>query len=738
MKKLCTTLSILIVLVCYGQRSLAQSVTFQFYHDLNNNCNYDGGEPLLYNLPGYVTLKYVNLSSSTITASSFSLNCSTPPISVSSPSLPATNTFSYIPYSSNPTFSINMGCTSYTNLAYSGTNYLPVKNISSMSPLTYYTNTTGVYTSTVTSVFPICNNLPNDSVNVYFSLDNIYSCGGVGDMTASRTYSLYLDNILVDQAVLTGTMGFSSAMGVFSKMTVSESYYMLSTSLSFQTKLTGGPLSSGNHLFEIKSTPIYTTIASAINYNATLNAVPCNVITGSIYEDCDNNCNKTSGDGTMYYGAMVKIFNATNTYNVFADAMGNFTGIIPASASQYSITSLPTSPIFTPCPAATATVPVVSSTGYDFGYDAGLYVDPAIYGPSVPGTTNPGSIKNVALYFSNYPSASSCTPSLPVNPGKIKALLDKNFIYLNAVGTTPVPNAIVPGPNGDTLIWNITNFNGSAGFSYIVSAQMATTVTIGTGYTNYSWIYPTTDVLLSNNFAVCTWTVGLPYDPNNKISWASGILPNGDIPLATTDLFYTINFQNIGTAPAINVKLADTLDVNLNWNTLQVISSSFPVQVQTNNVNGETFFNFNNINLPDSTTNEPGSHGYVHYRIKLKSGLPVNTVIKNRSHNYFDFMPAVATNQTKNKLVSLTSVNEIEKLSSVFVAPNPVTDKVTVSSIEIIQSVSVFNNLGQLVLKQDVNALQSQMDLGQLTDGIYFIQIQFKDGVKTIRKVVKN
>lgn len=737
MKKLYTFLSILIVLVCFSQRSLAQSVTYQFYHDINNNCNMDAGEPLLYNLPGYLTLQYVNLSSNTVAAYGFSLMCN-PPISVSNPSVPAANTLSYTPTGLN-SISVNTTCSSFTNLSYTGTNNIPIKSISQMSDPVFYSNTAGVYTINATnSVVPFCNNIADDSLTMNFSVNNIYGCPTASLVTASRTYSLYVDNILIDQAVTTGTMGSQNVVGPMGKLDVSEYYYLSGVSYSIRTKLSG--LTVGNHLFELKSTPLYTSTLSAINFSMTLNVLPCNVISGSMYEDCDLNCIKTASDGSLYWGAAAILFNSTNTYSLYPDVTGNFSFIVPTSMSQYSITSLPVSPLFTACPAATATTAVVSTSGYNFGYKAGNYVDPFVYGPRVPGTTNPGSIRNVYITCYNYVTtySVSCATSFAANSGKIKALLDKNFTYLNPVGTTPAPNSIVPGPNGDTLIWNVANLNLVSSIVYTISAQMASTVTIGTGYTNYSWVYPTTDINFANNLSVFTWSVGLPCDPNDKRSWATGIQPNGDIPLATTDLFYTINFQNVGTAPAINVKCADTLDANLDWNTLQVISSSFPVQVQTDNVTGATFFNFNGINLPDSTSNEPGSHGYVHYRIKLKPSVPVNTVIKNRAHNYFDFQPAVPTNQTKNKLVSITGVNEIERSASVFVAPNPVTDKVNVSSKEMIQAISVFNNLGQIVLKQDVNNLHSQMDLSPMTDGVYFISIQFKDGSKTIRKVVKN
>jgi len=168
------------------------------------------------------------------------------------------------------------------------------------------------------------------------------------------------------------------------------------------------------------------------------------------------------------------------------------------------------------------------------------------------------------------------------------------------------------------------------------------------------------------------------------------------------------------------------------------IHSSAPVQAQIDNATGISAFIFNGIYLPDSTSNEPGSHGYVQYKIKLKPSVPVNTVIKNRAHNYFDYQPAVPTNQTKNKLVIFSGIDELEKVNSVFIAPNPTSDKVNISAKEVIQTISVLNNLGQIILKLDVNSVQSQIDLSQITDGIYFINFQFKDGSKATRKVIKN
>ena len=55
-------------------------------------------------------------------------------------------------------------------------------------------------------------------------------------------------------------------------------------------------------------------------------------------------------------------------------------------------------------------------------------------------------------------------------------------------------------------------------------------------------------------------------------------------------------------------------------------------------------FNFPNINLPDSTNDEPNSHGYVQFSIKLHDSIPLGTALSNTSFIYFDFNPPVQTN----------------------------------------------------------------------------------------------
>jgi len=73
------------------------------------------------------------------------------------------------------------------------------------------------------------------------------------------------------------------------------------------------------------------------------------------------------------------------------------------------------------------------------------------------------------------------------------------------------------------------------------------------------------------------------------------------------------------------------------------------VQLYTN---GVLKFNFPNIHLPDSNTNEPASHGYVQFKIKAKDSLTLGNAIENTANIYFDFNAPVITNTTSNLLIN--------------------------------------------------------------------------------------
>ena len=304
--------------------------------------------------------------------------------------------------------------------------------------------------------------------------------------------------------------------------------------------------------------------------------------------------------------------------------------------------------------------------------------------------------------------------------------------YGNVVGPTPPPSSIIPSATGDTVVWNNPLMNGS----YKFTAVTATNAVIGTSYCIKSLIYPLNDPVLTNNLYTTCRLYGGPFDPNAKTSEAPGMSANGNILPNTTDLTYTILFQNLGNGPAVNVTIKDTIDASLNINSLQIIASSFPVETQVNAISKIVDFKFKNIYLPASSVNEPASHGFVRYKLDLNNNLPLGTQIKNRAHIYFDYNAAVVTNQTVNTISIITGINESEFAKTISVYPNPTSKQININSSATIKNVMVLNPMGQLIFAAEYNIHNASVDLEKLGAGIYFLQVETEKGAVT-KKIIK-
>ncbi len=183
----------------------------------------------------------------------------------------------------------------------------------------------------------------------------------------------------------------------------------------------------------------------------------------------------------------------------------------------------------------------------------------------------------------------------------------------------------------------------------------------------------------TNNNGMLSMILGNSYDPNDKsVSHPPMISPD-----VQDELIYTIRFQNTGTAPAQDVYILDTLSSFLDWSTLKVINASHYMQL-IDLGNGVMKFNFPGIWLPDSTNNEPESHGRVVFSIEENANNPLNSIIENTGYIYFDWNEAIITNTTYN--INAYPVSGVDVLGKnlVSIYPNPFNGQVTISSGEVI------------------------------------------------------
>ncbi|MEM9886805.1 MAG: FG-GAP-like repeat-containing protein [Bacteroidota bacterium] len=231
------------------------------------------------------------------------------------------------------------------------------------------------------------------------------------------------------------------------------------------------------------------------------------------------------------------------------------------------------------------------------------------------------------------------------------------------------------------------------------------------------------------------------YDPNDKL-----VRPNRsneydkNYTLFDETMEYTIRFQNTGNDTAFTVVIRDQLDEDLDWTTFKPITASHNFETLRHK-NGLVEFSFKNILLPDSTTNEPLSHGFVSYQIQAKSDITENTLIENTANIYFDANPPIVTNTTQNTLVSelpkTTSSHELPNLSSITFLPNPsngllqlkLSENSPVSQLE----VRFYSLVGQQIAAFKG---QREFDLSGLVNGVYVAEVRTKGRIVGREKVI--
>ncbi len=125
-----------------------------------------------------------------------------------------------------------------------------------------------------------------------------------------------------------------------------------------------------------------------------------------------------------------------------------------------------------------------------------------------------------------------------------------------------------------------------------------------------------------------------------------------DISKIDEYLHYQIRFQNEGTDTAFFIVVADTLSNNLDWNTFEFIASSHTCYAKR--TNNKRNFIFEHINLPYKAIDEPGSNGWVAFKIKPKPSVVIGDSLNNSAAIYFDFNLPIITN-TATTIVSSSS-----------------------------------------------------------------------------------
>jgi len=224
------------------------------------------------------------------------------------------------------------------------------------------------------------------------------------------------------------------------------------------------------------------------------------------------------------------------------------------------------------------------------------------------------------------------------------------------------------------------------------------------------------------------------YDPNEKLAFPQGIDVEHFME-ANTPIEYQINFQNTGTAPALQVVLRDTFSAKLNPASIRLGAASHPY---TWNLSGPGILSvyFADINLPDSNSNEAASHRFVKFIIEQQVDNPLGTLIENRAGIFFDFNPAVLTNTVYHTIghdfLEVVAADNPGAVSiRVSVLPNPVAEAAWLifePANEGKQMFSLFDANGKVVRVQEFSGEKMLFERGGLPPGVYFFLVGNQTG----------
>lgn len=233
--------------------------------------------------------------------------------------------------------------------------------------------------------------------------------------------------------------------------------------------------------------------------------------------------------------------------------------------------------------------------------------------------------------------------------------------------------------------------------------------------------------------------VSSAFDPNEKLAFPRGFSDAHYIE-PNTPLSYQINFQNTGNDTAFTVVLRDTLSALLDPATLRMGpgSHNFTWQLEGPGVLTVTF---PNIQLPDSTTNESASHGFVQFDIAQKKDNPIGAVVQNRAGIYFDINSVVLTN-TVWHTIGVDFLETISGTSGAYsntellhIWPNPATESVFIP-LDAPAQIRLLDPYGH-TLRQYAGQAPGLTVLRQgLPDGLYLVEARMSNGSVQIGKLV--
>ncbi|WP_178989174.1 DUF7619 domain-containing protein [Winogradskyella schleiferi] len=445
------------------------------------------------------------------------------------------------------------------------------------------------------------------------------------------------------------------------------------------------------------------------------------LITMKAFNDTNTNGDFDDGESNFTNGSFTYEKNDDGVINVVNSSNGSFTILSTDENDTYDVT-FTVNPDFTGCYSQDITV--FNDISVAFGELAQVQFpvednltceDLGVYLINPSASPRPGFEHTNLLIIENLSGTE-------IASGSVEFTLDDDLQMNNAIASDTSMN-ITTTATGMTV--DFTNLGAGESEMVVITLLCPTTVSLGEVVTN-SVIYTTdsNDIFVENNSSQLAETVIGAYDPNDKMEAHGPQILYNDFVASNEYLFYTIRFQNIGTAEAINVRIEDVLDSQLDASTFQMLRSSHDYVV-TRTANSLEW-NFQNINLPAEQDDAEGSNGYVYFKVKPNPGYAVGDIIENSAAIYFDFNDPIITNTFQTEFVETLSVDTFETVDFTLF-PNPAKDEVKIQLSNTnfgTGKINIYNIQGKVILKDiKFSENSSTLNISNIESGLYFVEL---------------
>ena len=437
----------------------------------------------------------------------------------------------------------------------------------------------------------------------------------------------------------------------------------------------------------------------------------------------DSNKNGCDVNDIIMPNLKYNITNGSITGSIISDIFGNYS--IPVSAGTHTITPKLENPTYFTVSPTTVNVTFPTQTS---PVTQNFCITPNGVRPDLEVTllplqpARPGFDAKYKLVYKNKGNT--------IQSGSVK------LTFNDAVLDFVIANPLTSTPSTNTLSWNFTNLQPfetrEITFTMNVNSPMEIPAVNNGDILNFTTTITSlaTDETPADNAFTFNQTVVGSYDPNDKTCLEGTTISPA---LIGQYVHYMIRFENTGTFAAENVVIKDMIDLTkFDISTLIPTSASHSFVTKISDGNKVEFI-FEKINLPFDNAN---NDGYIAFKIKTKPTLVVNDSFTNEANIYFDYNFPILTNKATSTFKTLgTQDFDFGKYFTLY--PNPAKADLNITAKETINvnSISVYNTLGQLVLVATNAYKVSKIDVSSLTSGNYFLQIKTDKGSSNARFV---